>query len=89
MKSGSEYFIRNWIVLLLLIVKIKSLLKPNLPVVKLQKRFAYKYKDKDHYKHIVTIPDEFIEKLVWKSDIELEPTLKKDKLVLRTKRKND
>jgi bifunctional DNA-binding transcriptional regulator/antitoxin component of YhaV-PrlF toxin-antitoxin module len=58
-------------------------------MVKLQKRFAYKYKDKNHYKHIVTIPDEFVEKLGWKSDIELEPVLEKDKLILRAKKKNE
>jgi hypothetical protein len=57
-------------------------------LVKLQKRFAYKYKDKDHYKHIVTIPDEFVEALGWKADTELEPKLDRDKLILRAK-KND
>jgi hypothetical protein len=38
-------------------------------MVKLQKRFAYGYKDKEHYKHIITIPEEIIEQLGWKDRV--------------------
>jgi bifunctional DNA-binding transcriptional regulator/antitoxin component of YhaV-PrlF toxin-antitoxin module len=52
-------------------------------VVKLQKRFAYTYKGKDHYKHEIIIPERLVEKLGWKEGLEIEPTLDKDKLVFR------
>jgi len=58
-------------------------------LVKLQRRFAYRYKEKEHYKHLVTIPNEYIQKLGWKADIELELRLEKDKLVMRAKKKNE
>jgi bifunctional DNA-binding transcriptional regulator/antitoxin component of YhaV-PrlF toxin-antitoxin module len=51
-------------------------------MVKLQKRFAYKYKDKEHYKHIIIIPDEIVEQLGWKEGIEIEPKVKDNELVL-------
>jgi bifunctional DNA-binding transcriptional regulator/antitoxin component of YhaV-PrlF toxin-antitoxin module len=54
-------------------------------MVKLQKRFSYKYKDKDHYKHLVTIPDEIINQLNWKEGIELEPIVSNGKLLLQIK----
>jgi bifunctional DNA-binding transcriptional regulator/antitoxin component of YhaV-PrlF toxin-antitoxin module len=50
-------------------------------MVKLQKRFAYKYKDKEHYKHIITIPDEIVEQLGWKEVIEIEPKVQNNELV--------
>jgi hypothetical protein len=49
--------------------------------VKLQKRFAYKYNDEDHFKHILTIPEELINELGWKHGQELEPYVKDGKLV--------
>ena len=55
-------------------------------MIKLQKRFAYKYKDKNHYKHIVTIPDEIIEQLGWKEVIEIEQTVKDNELIFRTQK---
>ena len=50
-------------------------------MVKLQKRFAYNYKDKDYYKHVITIPDEIIEQLSWEEGIEVEPKVQNDELV--------
>jgi len=50
-------------------------------MVRLQKRFAYKYKDKEHYKHVVTIPEEFVDKLGWKEGEEIEPAIKDDQLI--------
>ena len=55
-------------------------------MIKLQKRFAYKYKDKNHYKHIVTIPDEIIEQLGWKEGTEIEQTVKDNELIFRTQK---
>jgi len=52
-------------------------------MVKLQKRFAYKYKDKEHYKHVITVPEEAVERLGWKEGQELEQILEKDALVIR------
>lgn len=57
-------------------------------MVRLQKRFAYKYKDKDHYKHVVTIPEETIDKLGWKEGLELEPMVEGGVLVLKETKKS-
>jgi bifunctional DNA-binding transcriptional regulator/antitoxin component of YhaV-PrlF toxin-antitoxin module len=57
-------------------------------LVKLQKRFAYKYKDKEHYKHVVTIPEDTVERLGWKEGEELEQSVEKDTLVIKGMRKN-
>jgi len=38
---------------------------------KLQKQLAYKYKDKKHYKHVIVIPDDAINRLGWKGGQEL------------------
>lgn len=57
-------------------------------MVKLQRRFAYKYKDKEHYKHIVTIPDEAREKLGWKVGEELEISVIDSKLIFSKKGRN-
>lgn len=54
-------------------------------MVKLQKRFAYRYKDKDHYKHVINIPEKEIEKLGWQQDAELEIISKDDKLIVKKK----
>jgi AbrB family looped-hinge helix DNA binding protein len=55
-------------------------------MVKLQRRFAYRYKSKEgtknHYKYVITIPEEVIEKLEWKEGTELEPMTQDRKLVL-------
>jgi bifunctional DNA-binding transcriptional regulator/antitoxin component of YhaV-PrlF toxin-antitoxin module len=51
-------------------------------MVKLQKRFAYKYKDKEHYKHVVIIPEELVEKLGWKTGEELKQIVQEEKLIV-------
>lgn len=51
-------------------------------MVRLQKRFAYKYKDKEHYKHIITIPQDTIEALGWKEGEELTTRAENERLVL-------
>lgn len=57
-------------------------------MVKLQRRFAYRYKskdgNKDHYKYVITIPEEVIEKLEWKEGTELEPKALDQKLVVES-----
>ncbi len=52
-------------------------------MVRLQKRFAYKYKDKDHYKYVVTIPSETIAKLELLPETELEVTIENRNIVLK------
>jgi bifunctional DNA-binding transcriptional regulator/antitoxin component of YhaV-PrlF toxin-antitoxin module len=52
-------------------------------LVRLQKHFAYRYKDKEHYKHVVTIPEETVEQLGWKEGDELEQTIEKDSLIIK------
>jgi bifunctional DNA-binding transcriptional regulator/antitoxin component of YhaV-PrlF toxin-antitoxin module len=58
-------------------------------MVKLQKRFAYKYKDKNHYKHIITIPDEIVHQLGWKEGIEIEPKVQDNELVLTLRQQKE
>ena len=56
-------------------------------VVRLQKRFAYTYNDKRHYKHIITVPDEYVDKLGWKEGSNIELKVYKDELVLKSSKK--
>lgn len=53
-------------------------------VVKLQRRYAYTYNHKDHYKNVLTVPEEVIEKLGWQAGQELEPKVEDGKLVFET-----
>ena len=50
--------------------------------VKLQKQFAYKYKNKKHYKHVIVIPEEAIHQLGWEAGEELEIRVNDRKLVV-------
>jgi len=52
---------------------------------KLQKQLAYKYKDKQHFKHVIVVPDEAISELGWKGGQNLELTVKDGKLVAELK----
>jgi antitoxin component of MazEF toxin-antitoxin module len=49
---------------------------------KLQKQVAYKYKDKQHFKHVIVIPDEAITELGWSGGQDLELTIKDNKLIV-------
>jgi hypothetical protein len=53
---------------------------------KLQKQQAYKYKDKQHFKHVIVIPDEAITELGWKGGQELELIVKDAQLVIEPKK---
>ena len=55
--------------------------------MRLQRQKAYVYRSEDgeeieHYKHLVTIPDEIVESLDWKQGIELRPAINGSKLIL-------
>lgn len=52
---------------------------------KLQKQLAYKYKDKQHFKHVIVIPDEAITELGWKGGQELELDVKNRRLIVEAK----
>jgi formylmethanofuran dehydrogenase subunit D len=56
--------------------------------VRLQKRFAYKYKDKEHYKHVMTISEDTLERLGWKEGDELEQIVEKNALIVREVKKD-
>ncbi len=56
-------------------------------LVKLQKRFAYKYKDKEHYKYVITLPADAVDQLGWKPDIELAVTIVNKNVVLKPRYK--
>ena len=52
-------------------------------MVRLQKRFAYRYKDRMHYKYVLTIPTEAIAKLGLKEGDDLKPIVSDGKLILK------
>lgn len=54
--------------------------------MKLQRHFAYRYKGKEHYKHVVTIPEGTMESLGWREGADLKDEIKGNALVLRAKR---
>jgi len=62
-------------------------------MVKLQKRFAYKYKSKDgtknHYKYVITIPQEIVNELMWQEGEPLKPTVENQVLMVESARSND
>lgn len=60
---------------------LADMVKGEKGIVKLQKRFAYTYNDKDHFKYVVTIPKEIVSQLGWKEKQELEPKVEDNKLV--------
>jgi hypothetical protein len=47
---------------------------------KLQKQSAYKYKDKQHFKHVIVVPEEAVTELGWKGGQQLELTVVNGKL---------
>lgn len=55
-------------------------------MVKLQKRFAYKYKEKEHYKNVITVSEDILDKLGWKEGIELEEVVRGDNLIIKAKK---
>jgi len=61
-------------------------------MVKLQKRFAYRYKakegDKVHYKHVITVPDEIVQKLGWSEGEDIEYEVKGGHLIAKQSKKN-
>jgi hypothetical protein len=52
-------------------------------IIRLQKRYAYTYNDTDHFKYVVTIPEEIVSELGWKEKQELEPKVEDNKLVFK------
>ena len=63
-------------------------------MVKLQKHKAYVYQTEsgetiEHYKHLVNIPEEAVEKLGWRQGMELEPVVEGASLVLKPTQKSD
>lgn len=51
--------------------------------MKLQKHFAYKYKDKKHYKHVIVIPEEAINQLGWEAGKELDIKVNDGRLIVQ------
>lgn len=56
-------------------------------MAKLQKRFAYEYNTKKHYKHIVAIPEDLLKELGWKDGMDLEQKVEDNKLVFTPNKK--
>jgi len=50
---------------------------------KLQRQLAYKYKEKQHYKHVMVVPDEAMTELGWKGGQELGLTVKDGRLIVK------
>lgn len=55
---------------------------------KLQKQKAYKYKGKQHFKHVLVVPEDAISELNWQGVQELELNVKNGRLILEA-RKDD
>lgn len=51
--------------------------------MKLQKQFAYKYKEKEYFKHMLTIPGDTLRELGWKPGVNLEQVVDNGKLVIK------
>jgi len=49
---------------------------------KVQRQFAYKYKEKDHYKHVVTISENLLKELGWQIGVEVEQRVEGNTLVM-------
>ncbi len=58
-------------------------------MVKLQKHLAYTYKDKKHYKHVITIPDSVLNELGWTNGEDLEINATAKGLVFSKSKKKD
>jgi hypothetical protein len=52
--------------------------------VKLEKKLAYKHKEKRHYKHLVAIPEAALRKVGWSPGEELEWVISDNSLVLKS-----
>ena len=52
-------------------------------MVKLQKHFSYKYKEKEHYKHLVTIPQSAISELGWNEGQQLIFVINNNTLIIK------
>lgn len=50
--------------------------------MKLQKQLAYRYKNKEYFKHVLTVPDDALKKLGWKSGEKLVQTIENGKLII-------
>jgi len=48
----------------------------------LQKHFAYKYKKKQHFKHVIVIPEEAILQLGWEAGQKLKVEVNDNKLIV-------
>jgi antitoxin component of MazEF toxin-antitoxin module len=51
--------------------------------MRLQKHLAYKYKDKEYYKHVLTVPNGTLQELGWKPGQKLEQTIENGTLVIK------
>ena len=51
--------------------------------MRIQKHLAYKYKDKEHYKHVLIVPEKAMESLGWKPGQELDDQVKGQTLLLK------
>ena len=52
---------------------------------KLQKQLAYKYKEKNHYKFVIVVPDGAITELGWKGGQGLGLVVRNGKLIVSAK----
>jgi hypothetical protein len=57
--------------------------------VRLQKQKAYKYKDKQHFKHVIVVPEEAVNELNWQGVQELELNIKNGRLIAEAKTENE
>lgn len=48
----------------------------------MQKALSYRYGDKAHYKYLITLPEEAVERLKWEAGAELQESVEGKKLIL-------
>lgn len=51
-------------------------------MAKLQKHKAYKYKEKVHFKYLINIPEDLVEKLCWEEGEDLRLNVHDNKLII-------
>ena len=56
---------------------------------RLQKQKAYKYKDKQHFKHVIVVPEEAVNELNWQGVQELDLNIKNGRLIVEAKNENE
>ena len=53
-------------------------------LAKLQKQWSYQYKDTEHFKHVVVLPEKLVEQIGWVAGQELTFTLSQSGITIKS-----